>query len=75
MCEPLLGPGAAAAMTMLERTTDKGIFMADANTTDSQSPVDYGKHKRDYALLISMLKWGGLISILLAFLVMIILAN
>lgn len=62
-------------MTALETRDDKGIFMADANATDSQSPVDYGKHKRDYALLISMLKWGGLIAVLLAFLVMIILAN
>ena len=49
--------------------------MAETNHSDDSSPVDFKKHAADYSLLISMLKWGGIIAILLGFLVMFLLAN
>ena len=49
--------------------------MAAEPTTNDTSPVDFKKARQDYSLLIAMLKWGGVVALILAFLVMIILAN
>ncbi|GAA4009070.1 hypothetical protein [Sphingomonas humi] len=49
--------------------------MAAEPTTDTDSPVDFNRAKEDYSLLITMLKWGAVIALLLGFLVMILLAN
>jgi hypothetical protein len=49
--------------------------MAAEPTTNSDSPVDFNRAKEDYSLLITMLKWGGVIALLLGFLVMILLAS
>jgi hypothetical protein len=49
--------------------------MAADPTSNETSPVDFKKAKEDYSLLIAMLKWGGVISLILAFLVLIIIAN
>ncbi|GLR47989.1 hypothetical protein [Sphingomonas astaxanthinifaciens] len=49
--------------------------MALEPTTEDTSPIDYRKAVKDYSLLISMLKWGAVIALMLGFLVMILLAN
>jgi hypothetical protein len=49
--------------------------MAAEPTSNDTSPVDFKRAKQDYSLLIAMLKWGGVISLILGFLVMIIIAN
>lgn len=49
--------------------------MAAEPTSNDSSPIDFKKAKADYSLLIAMLKWGGVIALILGFLVMIILAN
>lgn len=49
--------------------------MAAEPTSNDTTPVDFKKAREDYSLLIAMLKWGGVISLILAFLVMIIIAN
>lgn len=37
--------------------------------------VDFKTHARDYSLMISMLKWGGLASLLIGLFVMFIISN
>ena len=49
--------------------------MAAEPTSNSDSPVDFNRAKEDYSLLITMLKWGAIIALLLGFLVMILLAS
>jgi hypothetical protein len=49
--------------------------MAAEPTSNDTSPIDFKKAREDYSLLITMLKWGAVVSLILAFLVMIILAN
>ena len=49
--------------------------MAAEPTSNSDSPVDFNRAKADYSLLITMLKWGVMIALLLGFLVMILLAS
>ncbi len=49
--------------------------MAAEPTSNDTSPVDFKKARQDYSLLIAMLKWGGVAALILAFLVMIIIAN
>jgi len=45
------------------------------HTSDDTGPVDFKAHARDYAKLISMLKWGAVISFFLAMLVMVLLTR
>lgn len=49
--------------------------MAAEPSSNDTSPVDYRVAVKDYSLLIAMLKWGAVISLILGFLVMIIIAN
>lgn len=49
--------------------------MAAEPTSNETSPVDFNRAKDDYSLLIAMLKWGGVIALILGFLVMILLAS
>ena len=49
--------------------------MATEPTSNSDSPVDFNRAKEDYSLLITQLKWGVVIALLLGFLVMILLAS
>ncbi|GAA4040556.1 hypothetical protein GCM10022281_21890 [Sphingomonas rosea] len=49
--------------------------MAADHTTDDTNPVDFRRATKDYSLLISMLKYGAVIALILAFLVMILLAS
>jgi hypothetical protein len=53
----------------------KGAIMAADPTSNSDSPVDFNRAKEDYSLLITMLKWGVVIALLIGFLVMILLAS
>jgi maltodextrin utilization protein YvdJ len=49
--------------------------MAAEPTSNSDSPVDFKRAKEDYSLLITMLKWGAVIALILGFFVMILLAS
>jgi len=49
--------------------------MAIHTSEDPAGPVDFKVHARDYAKLISMLKWGAIISFILAMLVMVLLTR
>ena len=49
--------------------------MAAEPTSNDTSPVDFTRAKEDYSLLIAMLKWGGVIALIIGFLVMIIIAS
>lgn len=49
--------------------------MAIEPTSNDSSPVDFDKHAKDYGLLITMLKWGAIISLILGLLVMIIIKD
>ena len=49
--------------------------MAVEPTSNSDSPVDFGRAKEDYSLLITMLKWGAVSALIIGFLVMIIIAS
>jgi hypothetical protein len=47
------------------------IHTSDENT----GPVDFKVHARDYGRVMVMLKWGAVISFIIAMLVMLILAS
>ena len=49
--------------------------MAAEPTSNTDNPVDFNRAKEDYSLLITLLKWGVVIALLLGFLVMILLAS
>jgi hypothetical protein len=49
--------------------------MAAEPTSNDTGPVDVKRARQDYSLLIAMLKWGGVASLILAFLVLIIIAD
>ena len=49
--------------------------MAAEPTSNTDSPVDFNRAKEDYSLLITMLKWGAVISLIIGFLVMILIAS
>ncbi|WP_114227929.1 MULTISPECIES: aa3-type cytochrome c oxidase subunit IV [Sphingomonas] len=49
--------------------------MAIHTSDEISGPVDYKVHARDYAKVISMLKWGAVIAFILAMLVMVLLAS
>jgi hypothetical protein len=49
--------------------------MSAEPTSNETGPIDFKKAKADYSLLIAMLKWGGVASLIVAFLVLIIIAN
>jgi maltodextrin utilization protein YvdJ len=53
----------------------KGAIMAADPTSNSDSPVDFNRAKEDYSLLITMLKWGAVIALIIGFIVMILLAS
>lgn len=49
--------------------------MAAEPTSNETSPVDFNRAKEDYSLLITMLKWGAVIALIIGFLVMILIAS
>lgn len=53
----------------------KGSPMANENIAETNTPVDFKKHARDYSLLIAMLKWGAVAAFLIAMLVLFIIAD
>jgi hypothetical protein len=56
------------------RRSTREQTLAEPTSTDT-SPVDFKQAKRDYGLLIGMLKWGAVISLIIGFLVMIIISD
>jgi hypothetical protein len=49
--------------------------MAGNQTGNDGVEVDFKKHARDYSLMISMLKWGAVLALLVGLFVMIIISN
>lgn len=49
--------------------------MAADPTNNETSPVSYKEAVKDYSLMITMLKWGAVLALIVAFLVLIIIAN
>jgi hypothetical protein len=49
--------------------------MADQINSNGGGEVDFKHHARDYSLLIKLLKYGAIISLVVAFLVLIIISS
>jgi hypothetical protein len=49
--------------------------MADQVNENGGGQVDFEHHARDYTRVISMLKWGAIVSFIVAMLVLLIISN
>jgi len=55
-------------------TIAKGLFMADEDSLLTNPPTqDVAVHVRDYTRFIKMLKWGAIVCLIIAFIVLMIL--